>query len=114
MSAVARRFAEPESRRFGLHVVSRFTSDGTWEGGGRHEAGERDHVHSDPAERLAENDGLKGVMASIDALANNATIASAIRKAGADYPRAVKANQPTLLAFVTLADIQFGITRPAR
>ncbi len=51
-------------------------------------------------DRLAENDGLKGAIVSIDAIATNGTIASAIRKAGADYLLAVKANQPTLLADV--------------
>lgn len=51
-------------------------------------------------ERLAEGDGLKGAIVSIDAIATNGTIAAAIRKAGADYLLAVKANQPTLLADV--------------
>ena len=41
--------------------------------------------------RLAENDGLKGAIVSIDAIATNGTIAAAIRKAGADYLFAVKA-----------------------
>jgi predicted transposase YbfD/YdcC len=49
-------------------------------------------------ERLAVNDGLKGAVVSIDAIACNATIASAITDAGADYLLAVKANQPTLRA----------------
>jgi len=50
--------------------------------------------------RLAENDGLRGALVSIDAIATNATIATAIRNAGADYLLAVKANQPTLHAEV--------------
>jgi len=49
-------------------------------------------------ERLGANDGLKGAIVSIDAIATNATIASAIRNVGADYLLAVKANQPTLCA----------------
>lgn len=49
-------------------------------------------------ERLAANDGLKAATVSIDAIACNATIATAIRKAGADYLLAVKSNQPTLRA----------------
>ena len=49
-------------------------------------------------ERLAEKDGLKGALVSIDAIATNATIAQAIKDAGADYLLAVKANQPTLRA----------------
>jgi predicted transposase YbfD/YdcC len=49
-------------------------------------------------ERLAANDGLKGTLVSIDAIATNAAIATTIRNAGADYLLAVKANQPTLRA----------------
>jgi len=50
--------------------------------------------------RLAEQDGLRGALVSSDAIATNATIAQAIRDAGADYLLAVKANQPTLRAEV--------------
>ncbi|WP_238314477.1 ISAs1 family transposase, partial [Methylobacterium crusticola] len=50
--------------------------------------------------RLAENDGLKGALISIDAIATNPAIAATIRAAGADYLLAVKANQPTLRAEV--------------
>ncbi len=50
--------------------------------------------------RLAENDGLRGALVSIDAIATNATIAIALRDAGADHLLAVKANQPTLRAEV--------------
>ena len=50
--------------------------------------------------RLAEQGGLRGALVSIDAIATNATIASAIRDAGADYLLAVKANQPGLRAEV--------------
>jgi predicted transposase YbfD/YdcC len=49
-------------------------------------------------ERLAADDGLAGTMISIDAIATNPTIATAIRAAKADYLLAVKANQPTLRA----------------
>ena len=48
--------------------------------------------------RLAEQDGLRGALVSIDAIATNGTIAKAIRDAGADYLLAVKANQPGLRA----------------
>jgi hypothetical protein len=48
--------------------------------------------------RLAEDDGLRGALVSIDAIATNGTIAAAIRDAGANYLLAVKANQPTLQA----------------
>jgi predicted transposase YbfD/YdcC len=47
-------------------------------------------------ERLAADDGLKGALVSIDAIATNPTIATAIKDAKADYLLAVKANQPTL------------------
>lgn len=50
--------------------------------------------------RLGEQDGLKGALVTIDAIATNATIAAAIRAQGADYLLAVKANQPTLLGEV--------------
>jgi predicted transposase YbfD/YdcC len=49
-------------------------------------------------ERLAEGGGLKGALVTIDAIATNAAIATAIKAAGADYLLAVKANQPTLRA----------------
>ncbi len=48
-------------------------------------------------QRLAVDDGLKGALVTIDAIACNATIAEAVRNTGADYLIAVKANQPTLL-----------------
>ena len=51
--------------------------------------------------RLAEGNRLHGALVSIDAIATNGTIAGAIRKAGADYLLAVKANQPTLRADIT-------------
>jgi predicted transposase YbfD/YdcC len=51
-------------------------------------------------DRLAENDGLKGAIVSIDAIATNPAIAGKIRSVGADYLLAVKANQPTLRAEV--------------
>lgn len=49
-------------------------------------------------ERLGVGNGLKGALVSIDAIATNATIATAIKAEGADYLLAVKANQPTLCA----------------
>jgi predicted transposase YbfD/YdcC len=53
-------------------------------------------------ERLASNGGLKDALVSIDAIATNPTIATAIRNAKANYLLAVKANQPTLRAEVEL------------
>jgi predicted transposase YbfD/YdcC len=59
--------------------------------------------------RLAENNGLRGALVSIDAIATNATIAAAIQDADADYLLAVKANQPTLRAEVEAC---FAAARP--
>ncbi|MFO1119844.1 MAG: ISAs1 family transposase [Rhodospirillales bacterium] len=54
-------------------------------------------------QQLGAEDGLKGALVSIDAIATNATIAAAITAEGADYLLALKANQPTLRAEVEAA-----------
>jgi predicted transposase YbfD/YdcC len=54
-------------------------------------------------ERLGAEDGLKGALVSIDAIATNADVAKAITDRKADYLLAVKANQPTLRAEVEAA-----------
>ncbi|MFO1144423.1 MAG: ISAs1 family transposase [Amaricoccus sp.] len=54
-------------------------------------------------ERLGADDGLKGALVSIDAVATNAEVARAIAAQGADWLLAVKANQPTLRAEVEAA-----------
>lgn len=54
-------------------------------------------------ERLGAEDGLRGALVSIDAVATNAAIAEAIAAQGADWLLAVKANQPTLRAEVEAA-----------
>lgn len=54
-------------------------------------------------ERLGAQQGLKGALVSIDAIATNADVARAITAQGADYLLAVKANQPTLRAEVEAA-----------
>jgi len=59
--------------------------------------------------RLAENDGLRGALVSVGAIATNAAVATAIRDAGADHLLAVKANQPTLRA---AAEACFAAARP--
>ena len=59
-------------------------------------------------ERLGAEDGLKGALVSIDAIATNAAIAQAITAQGADYLLAVKANQPTLRAEVEAAFAEAG------
>ena len=54
-------------------------------------------------ERLGADDALKGALVSIDAIATNEDIATAITGQGADFLLAVKANQPTLRAEVEAA-----------
>jgi predicted transposase YbfD/YdcC len=54
-------------------------------------------------ERLGAEDGLKGALVSIDAIATNADIAAAITAQRADWLLAVKANQPSLRAEVEAA-----------
>ena len=61
-------------------------------------------------ERLGAEEGLKGALVSIDAIATNPEIARAITDQGADYLLAVKANQPTLRAEVEAA---FAAAPPA-
>ena len=81
-----------------LHLVSAFATTQRLVLGQEAVADKSSEVAAIPAliERLAGNDGLKGALVSIDAVATNATIAKAIRDAKADYLLAVKANQPTL------------------
>jgi predicted transposase YbfD/YdcC len=59
-------------------------------------------------ERLGTEDGLKGALVSIDAVATNAEIARAIAAQGADWLLAVKANQPSLRAEVEAAFAEAG------
>jgi predicted transposase YbfD/YdcC len=59
-------------------------------------------------ERLGAEDGLKGALVSIDAVATNADIAKAIAAQGADWLLAVKANQPSLRAEVEAAFAEAG------
>jgi predicted transposase YbfD/YdcC len=59
-------------------------------------------------ERLGTDEGLKGALVSIDAVATNADIAKAIAAQGADWLLAVKANQPSLRAEVEAAFAEAG------
>ena len=88
-----------------IHLVSAFASTSRLVLGQEAVADKSNELTAIPAllERLAERDGLKGALVSIDAMATNATIADAIKAAGADYLLAVKANQPTLRAEVEAA-----------
>jgi predicted transposase YbfD/YdcC len=83
-----------------LHLVSAFATTSRLVLGQQAVADKSNETTAIPVllERLAENDGLKGALVSIDAIATNAAIATTIRDAQADYLLAVKANQPTLRA----------------
>jgi predicted transposase YbfD/YdcC len=83
-----------------LHLVSAFATTRRLVLGQEAVADKTNELTAIPAllDRLAENDGLKGAIVSIDAIATNPAIAGAIRAKGADYLLAVKANQPTLRA----------------
>jgi len=81
-----------------LHLVSAFATTARLVLGQEAVSDKSNEVTAIPilVERLAANDGLKGATVSIDAIACNATIATAIKAAGANYLLAVKSNQPTL------------------
>lgn len=106
----SRRSHDRGSGKAPLHLVSAFATTSRLVLGQQAVADKSNEITAIPAllERLAVNDGLKGTLVSIDAIATNPTVATAIRDAGADYLLAVKANQPRLRAeietFFTDAD----------
>ena len=81
-----------------LHLVSAFASTGRLVLGSQAVADKSNEINAIPEllGRLAEKDGLKGAIVTIDAIATNPACASAILAAKADYILAVKDNQPTL------------------
>ena len=83
-----------------LHLVSAFATTSRLVLGQEAVESKSNELSAIPTliDRLGKKDGLKGAIVSIDAIATNATIATAIKDAGADYLLAVKANQPTLRA----------------
>jgi len=96
----SRRSHDRSAERAPLHLVSAFATTSRLVIGQEAVAPGANEITTIPAliERLAANEGLKGALISIDAIATNPTIATAIRDADADYLLAVKANQPTLRA----------------
>jgi len=96
----SRRSHDRSADRAPLHLVSAFATTSRLVIGQEAVAPGANEITTIPAliERLAANEGLKGALVSIDAIATNPTIATAIRDADADYLLAVKANQPTLRA----------------
>jgi predicted transposase YbfD/YdcC len=81
-----------------LHLVSAFATTGRLVLGQEAVADKTNEITAIPIllERLAEAGSLTGALVTIDAIACNPTIATAVTDAGADYLLAVKANQPTL------------------
>jgi predicted transposase YbfD/YdcC len=98
----SRRSHDRSADRAPLHLVSAFATTSRLVLGQEAVADNANEITTIPLliERLAANNGLKGALVSIDAIATNPTIAGAIRNAEADYLLAVKANQPTLRAEV--------------
>lgn len=85
-----------------LHLVSAFATTSRLVLGQEAVPDKSNELRAIPAllARLGEQNGLRGALVSIDAIATNATIAAAVTAAGADYLLAVKANQPGLRAEV--------------
>jgi len=98
----SRRSHDKSAAKAPLHLVSAFATSSRLVLGQEAVSDKSNETTAIPVllERLASNDGLKGALISIDAIATNATVATAIKDAGADYLLAVKANQPTLRAEV--------------
>lgn len=98
----SRRSHDRKDGKGPLHLVSAFATTSRLVLGQEAVADKGSETTAIPVllERLAAGGGLKGTLVSIDAIATNATIATAIKTAGADYLLAVKANQPTLRAEV--------------
>jgi predicted transposase YbfD/YdcC len=94
----SRRSHDRSADKAPLHLVSAFATTSRLVLGQEAVADKTNEITAIPIliERLAANDGLKGTLVSIDAIATNPTVATAIRHAQADYLLAVKANQPTL------------------
>jgi predicted transposase YbfD/YdcC len=96
----SRRSHDRAADRAPLHLVSAFATTSRLVLGQEAVADKANEITTIPAllTRLAADDGLKGALVSIDAIATNPAVATAIRNAGADYLLAVKANQPSLRA----------------
>src|SRR5579862_5170473 len=94
----SRRSHDRSADKAPLHLVSAFATTSRLVLGQEAVADKTNEITAIPLliERLAANDGLKGALVSIDAIATNAAIATTLRDAQADYLLAVKANQPTL------------------
>lgn len=96
----SRRSHDRSADKAALHLVSAFATTSRLVLGQEAVAESANEITTIPLllDRLASNNGLKGALVSIDAIATNAAVATAIREAHADYLLAVKANQPTMRA----------------
>lgn len=96
----SRRSHDRAAGKAPLHLVSAFATTARLVLGQEAVSDKSNETTAIPVllERLAAQGGLAGATVSIDAIACNATIAQAIRQAGADYLLAVKSNQPSLRA----------------
>jgi len=94
----SRRSHDRSADKAPLHLVSAFAITSRLVLGQEAVADKSNEITAIPLllERLAKDGGLQGALVSIDAIATNAAIATAIRNAGANYLLAVKANQPTI------------------
>jgi hypothetical protein len=83
----SRRSHDRSADKAPLHLVSAFATTSRLVLGQEAVADKTDETTAIPVliERLAANDGLKGALISIDAIATNASIATTIRDAQADY-----------------------------
>lgn len=108
----SRRSHDRNADKAPLHLVSAFATTSRLVLGQEAVADKTNETSAIPVliERLAINDGLKGALVSIDAIATNPAIATTIRDAQADYLLAVKANQPTLRSEI---EIFFADAPPA-
>lgn len=108
----SRRSHDRNADKAPLHLVSAFATTSRLVLGQEAVADKTNETSAIPVliERLATNDGLKGALVSIDAIATNPAIATTIRDAQADYLLAVKANQPTLRSEI---EIFFADAPPA-
>ena len=96
----ARRSHDRGADQAPLHLVSAFATTARLVLGQEAVGDKSNETAAIPVllERLARQGGLTGAIVSIDAIACNGAVATAITQAGADYLLAVKANQPTLRA----------------
>lgn len=94
----SRRSHDRSAGKAPLHLVSAFATTSRLVLGQEAVADKSSETTAIPIllERLGKDGGLEGALVSIDAIATNAAIATAIRDTGADYLLAVKANQPTI------------------